>query len=103
MKNKSVFFSYVKNNKKSFFCLLILFFCGLIGGIIFINHASQEQMNEISSYVNSLKDNIKSSDHINKTVILIQSMKQNALFVAIIWFLGCTILRKFSNLFGNYV
>lgn len=60
-------------------------------------------MNEICSYVNSLKDNIKASDNINKTVILIQSMKQNTLFVGIIWFLGCTILRKFPYLFSDFV
>ena len=69
----------------------------MIGGIAFINHASDTQMQEISSYVNSLKDNIKLSDEINKTAILIQSMKQNVLFVILIWFLGCTIFGSFLN------
>ena len=93
--NKSVFFYYWKNNKKNFLMLIILFCIGIILGITFINHANEIQMEEIASYVNSLKDNIKNSDDINKTMILTQSMKQNAVFVLLIWFLGCTILGSF--------
>ena len=52
-------------------------------------------MQEISSYVNSLKENIKTSEGINKTVILRQSIKQNLMFVSMIWFLGCTLLGSF--------
>lgn len=95
MKNKSVFFYYVKNNKKNLIFLVLIFLIGIIAGITFINHVGEEPMQEISSYVNSLKDNLKASDHINKTVILMQSMKQNLIFVAIIWILGCTLLGSF--------
>lgn len=93
--NKSVFSYYLKNNKKSFFMLMIVFCIGVVAGIMFINHANEIQTEEICSYVNSLKENIKNSDDINKTVILIQSMKQNVIFVLLIWFLGCTILGSF--------
>lgn len=95
MKNKSVFFCYVKNNKKNFLCLLIIFFIGIAVGITFINHANESQILEIQGYVTSLKDNIKSSDDINKTLLLMQSMKKNAIFVLLIWFLGCTIIGSF--------
>lgn len=92
---KSVFFCYLKNNKKDFLVLVILFFIGIIGGIAFINNATEIQIEEICSYINSLKDNIKSADNINKTLLLTQSIKQNIIFVVIIWFLGCTILGSF--------
>ena len=75
--------------------LMFLFCIGIIAGIAFINYANEMQMEEIGSYVNSLKENIKKSDDINKTVILTQSMKQNVIFVDLIWFLGCTILGSF--------
>ena len=74
---------------------MLYFLCGVIGGISFINHANSMQTEEIFSYVNSLRENIKSSDEINKTVILMQSMKQNIIFILLIWFLGCTILGSF--------
>lgn len=95
MKNKSVFFYYVKNNKKNLILLILIFLIGMVAGIAFINNVREEQMQEISSYVNSLKDNLKASDEINKTVILVQSMKQNLAFVTIIWILGCTLLGSF--------
>jgi len=95
MKSKSVFFCYVKNNKKSFIWLIIIFLLGSIAGIAFINNAGKTETTEIFSYVNSLKDNIKNSDNINKTLILTQSIKQNVVFVLIIWFLGCTLLGSF--------
>ena len=60
--NKSVFSYYLKNNKKSFFMLMLLFCLGIMGGIAFINHANEIQTEEICSYVNSLKENIKNSD-----------------------------------------
>lgn len=66
-----------------------------MGGIVFINNANQSQIQEIYSYVTSLKDNIKSSENINKNVVLLQSIKQNVAFLCFIWFLGCTILGSF--------
>lgn len=52
-------------------------------------------MHEICSYVTNLKENIKSSENINKNVILLQSIQQNVVFVCLIWFLGCTIFGSF--------
>ncbi len=95
MKMRSVFFYYVKNNKTGLIVLVIVFLIGMMAGITFINHMNENQMYEISDYVNSLTDNIKSSAGINKTVILTQSIKQNVLFVSIIWLLGCTLLGSF--------
>lgn len=95
MKIKSVFFEYLKANKKTFLALLMLFFIGIILGIVFINNANESQIQEITLYVNSLKDNIKSAQTVNKSVLLMQSLKQNLIFVLIIWFLGCTILGSF--------
>lgn len=64
-------------------------------GITFINHANENEMQEIRSYVNSLRDNIKVSEQINRTVILKQSLKQNIGSVLMIWLLGCTLLGSF--------
>ena len=96
MKNKSVFFLYLKNNKKNLIFLTILFIIGIVFGIIFVNNSSQMQKEEIYSYVNMLKDNIKSDNiQINKNELLIQSIKENLIFVLIIWFLGYTLFASF--------
>lgn len=64
----------------------------MIAGIFFVNHTSEEEILKINSYVNSLKENIENSDNINKTELLLQSIKQNSSFMLIIWLLGCTII-----------
>ena len=95
MKIKSVFFEYIKDNKKTFLALLIFFFIGIGAGIVFINNANENQIQEICLYVNSLKENIKSASDINKTLLLMQSIKHNMLFMIIIWFLGCTFMGSY--------
>lgn len=95
MKIKSVFFEYLKENKKTFFILLLLFFIGISIGIVFINNTSENNKNEICIYVNSLKENIKKSSDINRKILLKQSIKQNLQFILLIWLLGCTILGSF--------
>ena len=74
-------------------------FYGIAIGIIFVNNSSEEQSREIYNYVNGLRENLKESDNINKTVILVQSIKQNAIFVIVIWLAGCTLLGSFCIYF----
>ena len=95
MKIKGVLLEYIKTNKKTFVVLLIFFFIGIFLGIIFINNANERQISELTLYVNSLKENIKSAQNVNMTFLFFQSTKQNIIFLLIIWFLGCTILGSF--------
>ena len=95
MKIKSVFFNYFESNKRTFMVLLVFFFIGIAIGIFFINNANEKQTQEIISYVNSLKNNLKSANNINKIVLFKKSLKQNAYFILLIWFLGCTIFGSF--------
>jgi len=95
MKKEGVLVNYIIENKKTFLTILIVFFVGMILGVIFINHAQSSQVVEINNYVNELINNIKTSEHINKTDILFQSIKQNVLIILIIWLLGCTIIGSF--------
>ena len=95
MKEKSVFINYVMNNRKNLYFIVGLFFVGMICGIIFINQADNSQTTQLTSYINSLKDNIKATDSINSTVVLKQSIKQNVSIVIIIGLLGCTLFGSF--------
>lgn len=92
MKRESVLFNYLNKNRKSFIKIIIIFFLGIVLGIIFINNISSSQISEINNYVSKLINNIKNSEDINKVEILTQSIKQNVSFLLIVWFLGCTII-----------
>lgn len=92
MKTKSVLYNYLQKNRKIFLIIIITFFVGMILGIFFINHTSEEEILNINAYVNSLKENIEKENSINRVVLLLQSIKQNSIFILIIWLLGCTII-----------
>lgn len=71
------------------------FWYGIIIGIIFINHTSNNEVNEITSYVQNLTENIKTKENIDKFSCLLESLKQNFEFVLLIWLLGSTIIGSF--------
>ena len=89
---KNILIDYVIRNKKNFIVIITLFCIGIAIGIFFINNSSQTQTEEINTHVQNLITNIKDSKNINKLSVLFFSIKQNSLFILLIWFLGCTII-----------
>lgn len=89
---KTILLDYVIKNKKNFIVIITLFCIGIAIGIFFINNSNEVQTKEINSHIDSLINNIKNSEDINKLELLFLSVKQNVLFIMLIWFLGCTIV-----------
>ena len=92
MRGKSVLYNYLISNKKSFLIILGVFFIGMLLGIFVINHTGENEIIEINSYINSICENLQNTEVINKTECLFNSIKQNVMFVLLMWFLGCTII-----------
>lgn len=91
---KSILIDYVIRNKKNFIIIITLFCIGIAIGIFFINNSNENQKIELNNYIEELVRNIKESNSVNKIDILCLSIKQNVYFILIIWFLGCTIIRR---------
>lgn len=89
---RKILLDYVIRNKKNFIVIVILFCIGITVGIFFINNSNEVQIKEINGHIENLINNIKNSEDINKIELLFLSIKQNVLFIILIWFLGCTIL-----------
>ncbi len=89
---RKILLDYVIRNKKNFIVIVILFCIGITVGIFFINNSNEVQIKEINGHIENLINNIKNSENINKIELLFLSIKQNVLFIILIWFLGCTIL-----------
>lgn len=89
---KKVLLEYIIRNKKIFIIIITVFCIGIIGGVIFINNSNETQKLEISSYIGELVNNIKNYQNIDRLELLIISIKQNLLFILLVWFLGCTII-----------
>ena len=100
MKTKGVLYNYLEKNKNNFLIITIIFFTGMVLGILFINHTSEEEISNINLYVNSLVKNIENLDSINKVELLYESVKQNSSFILIVWLLGCTIIGSFLVYLG---
>ena len=64
-------------------------------GIIFINHTSNNEIDKITSYVETLKENITTKENIDRFSSLLESLKQNFIIVFLIWVLGSTIIGSF--------
>lgn len=92
MRGKSVLYNYLITNKKSFLIILAVFFIGMLSGIFVINHTAENEIVEINSYINSICENLQSTESINRTECLLKSIKQNVFFVLLMWFLGCTVI-----------
>lgn len=92
---KNILLDYIIRNKKNFIIIASLFCIGIAMGIFFVNNSNEHQIAEIKIYVDTLITNIKDAKNIDKLNILCLSIKQNVLFILLIWFLGCTIIGGF--------
>jgi hypothetical protein len=98
MRKKGVLYNYLISNKKDFFIIIGVFFIGMILGIFMINCTSESKLIEVNSYINSICENLKSADGINKTECLIKSIVQNIIFIIVMWILRLHNNREFISI-----
>lgn len=91
-KLKNIMFQYISNNSKEYILVLIIFIIGIFAGVMFINNCSEEQENEITTYISEFTQKFKSIEKIDKASLVTQSVKNNTLLAIIIWLTGTTIV-----------
>ena len=64
----------------------------IILGIIFINNSSQNQVEDITNYLNDFVNSLKSNAQIDKGVLLKDCLISNFLLVLALWFVGSTVI-----------
>lgn len=89
---KNIILNYIKENIKIYLILLIIFFIGLILGVIFVDNASEPQANQISSYINNFINSIKENYQISTKDLLKETVINNVSIAVILWFLGSTVI-----------
>ena len=86
--------------KKKYMYLIIIVIIGIIVGILFSNILSTEDnrlvTNKITEYFNNLKNDVP----INYLKNLLSSLKNNLLYIGIIWILGLSVI---GLLFNNFI
>lgn len=91
-KVKEVILSYFKNNIREYAIIIAIFLIGLVCGVIFINNANENQINEISTYINEFVNNLKTNIQINKTELLRDAIISNLILAVTLWFVGSTVI-----------
>jgi len=83
---------HIKNNKKEYAIVSILFIIGIVIGVVFINNISKSGSSEISTYLNSFITSLKQSQNINDINLLKDSIMKNAVTAVLLWFMGSTVI-----------
>lgn len=89
---RQIILNYIKQNKREYTLVVMLFIIGIIIGVIWINKSNQWQTEEISIYINGFVKNMKEHTQINQLELLKQGIITNLLFVVTIWFVGSTVI-----------
>lgn len=91
-KIKEILLTYIKNNIREIMVITIIFFIGLVFGVIFVNNSGQEQANEISSYINDFVNSLKNNVKVDKAELLKDALISNFLLAITLWFVGSTVI-----------
>lgn len=86
--------------KKKYMFLIIIVIIGIITGILFSNILSTEDNRLVTSKIGEYFNNLKNDIPINYLKNLITSLKNNLLYIGIIWILGLSII---GLLFNNFI
>ena len=95
MKRNRILLDYISKYKATYMIIASLFLIGVLIGVIYINIANQEKIENLSLYVYELINNVKNNIYKTPMNSIINSIFKNSREIIIIWFLGCTVI-------GNY-
>ena len=88
----TILLNHINHYKREYFIITILFFIGLILGVLFINYANETQIQEIDTYLNELLSNMKQSENIALWDLFKESTLSNFIIIALLWFGASTII-----------
>ena len=84
--------NYILNNAKEFILIGLLFIIGIFVGVIIINNCSELEGEEISTYISEFVNRFKNIKNLDKTSLIINSIKNNIILAVIIWLAGTTVI-----------
>ncbi len=89
---KDIVLTHIENNIKEYLIVTVIFFIGIVIGVIFINNTSDNQSSEITNYISSFTQDLKDNKDINNLLLLKDSIKKNVVLAIFLWFMGSTVI-----------
>lgn len=91
-KLKDIILNNIHNNLKEYIIVTVIFLIGVIAGVIFINNINQDQLTEISEYINNFITSLKDNGYVDKGQLLKTSLLENLKLTIGMWFIGSTVI-----------
>lgn len=88
----NIILEFIQTNSKTCLILLIIFFIGVLLGVIFVNNCKETQENQIKSYIQNFVDGIRENYQISSTKLLWNAIMKNFITALVLWFLGLTLI-----------
>ncbi|PRR78812.1 Stage II sporulation protein M [Clostridium liquoris] len=85
------FNEHIQDNFWLYIISLLCIFTGIVLGIYKVKYLGDTYRNDLLSYINSFMDYMKNKN-VNYNTVLMTTIKNNIPFIAIIWFLGMTMI-----------
>ena len=84
--------NYIKNNYKEYILASMLFVIGIFVGVMIINNSKENQISEITEFINQFIEKYKGLENINQEGLVVTSIKQNLIFAFVLWLAGTTVI-----------
>ncbi len=84
--------NHVANNKKEYILVTLIFVVGIFLGVMYVNNLQEQQLSEITTYLNNFIEKLKSTEKLEIFKILKTTICENAILAIILWFFGTTVI-----------
>lgn len=91
-KIKNALENYVIVNKKEYILVALIFLIGIFVGVMIINNSETMLIEEISKYIEEFITKFKETPNIDKTELIVNSIKEDILLAITIWIAGTTVI-----------
>lgn len=88
----SLIFSHIMNNLKAYLSVILVFFIGIVLGVIVINNSNSEQILQINDYINNFISDLREYGSIDKSTLLAETFFNNLYLILALWFVGSTVI-----------
>lgn len=84
--------SHIVNHFKEYVSVLLTLIIGIVIGVIVINNSNEEQINQITTYINNFISDLKENGNIDTSTLLIEKFFSNLYLILAMWFVGSTVI-----------